>query len=427
VSLNKIFFYEKQNYVKIESILVFLLPVLSFSIKGAANSILFIFAAYSCWYICKNPSKYFRGQQPSFWIIFAGLQAVFVAELMVQLGRVSFDGPALDGPSRAFLSAFVFVYLSKNSGQPFLYRTLALGSLVGIYLIGLLGFFHRDHYWEGRFANYFVDPNTLACYSVAMLGMVLFCQQLVARKKIDLVLKVSCFFVVLAVALSSQSRSSWVALVLLAAIYLSYLFKGSLIKQVGSLLIFSLALTCLYFGSEIVQKRFYYGYQEYLGFFYGYSNSSIGHRLGLVLLDLKLIFQYPFLGISDGDLPLYESLAPLNNFLTKETYDIKLLAGSHNEILAQLVSKGVLFGLFAVWGLFLYPIYFLFWKFKEASKTVRAAVDVGVGFLLPLLVASMTLQVFNLKMTIAFYTLCLSVIFSAIYRENIQAIGKGKL
>ena len=57
---------------------------------------------------------------------------------------------------------------------------------------------------------------------------------------------------------------------------------------------------------------------------------------------------------------------------------IKVLAGSHSEVSAQLVRKGLFLGGFALWGLFLYPLYLVSCKFRVGR---RQTLDLLRGFM----------------------------------------------
>jgi hypothetical protein len=143
------------------------------------------------------------------------------------------------------------------------------------------------------------------------------------------------------------------------------------------------------------------------------QTTSSGQRLVLGLIDIHLILGSPLFGLGDRtSLPPYEVLMSSIPFLTREIYEIKILAGSHSEILAQLVRQGIVFGSATLWGLFLYPLYVFVWKFKNSTFSEGSPLAGAIGIIIPILVSSLTIQVFNLKMTISFYGLCLAIFFA---------------
>ena len=136
------------------------------------------------WSIIKTPRHYFADRGPQFWVLILCLLSPFLAEVLAQAGRGSFIGSSLDGPSRAILAAGVFVYLSKKDCTNLL-SALGIGSAVGIVLVFLYLQVFPEHYWGDRAATYFVDPITLPCYTVVLLGLYLFGDSSKIPKKVS--------------------------------------------------------------------------------------------------------------------------------------------------------------------------------------------------------------------------------------------------
>ena len=99
------------------------------------------------------------------------LLSPFLAEVLAQVGRGSFIGSSLDGPSRAILAAGVFVYLSKKDCTNLL-SALGIGSAVGIVLVFLYLQVFPEHYWGDRAATLFCRPDYAAvlygCFAGAL-------------------------------------------------------------------------------------------------------------------------------------------------------------------------------------------------------------------------------------------------------------------
>ena len=98
--------------------------------------------------------------------------------------------------------------------------------------------------------------------------------------------------------------------------------------------------------------------------------------------------------------------------LNRQIYEIKVLAGSHSELLAQPVRQGIIFGVLSLYSLFLYPLYLLLWKHRKLTSVIDSPLAVGIGIVVPVFVSSLTIQVFNLKMTMSFYGVCLAIFFA---------------
>ena len=97
---------------------------------------------------------------------------------------------------------------------------------------------------------------------------------------------------------------------------------------------------------------------------------------------------------------------------------MKLLAGSHNEMLAQISRKGI-WGVVSIFGLFIIPIIFFIKHIRSSNEKNCVAAKIGLIFCTSILVSSLTIQVFNLKFTSSFYALMLAVLFASVLKESV--------
>ena len=404
---------------------VFFSPAFFLTLKGTATTSLFLmFFLCSC-SIIKTPRHYFAARGPKFWTIMLCLLSPFLAELLAQIGRGSFIGSSLDGPSRAILAAGVFVYLSKKDCTNLL-SALGIGSAVGITLVFLCLQVFPEYYWGDRAATYFVDPITLPCYTFALLGLYLFGDYSKIPKKVNNMAKIVIPILAIYIAIESQSRSSWVAGIALAEVYILYSFRASLMKPILATLVLVFGVFAIFTFSDVVSGRSSEALEGLVSFAGegGGQQSSTGQRMILLLVDFELIKDQMFFGVADGAMPTFEYLKALVPSLDAQIYEIKTLAGSHSEISGQLVRKGLFLGGLALWGLFLYPIYLVSCKLR-AWSTADSGLAAGIyGLIVPVFFSGLTIQVFNLKMTMSFYMLCLAILL-AYCLPRIEASERG--
>jgi len=116
-------------------------------------------------------------------------------------------------------------------------------------------------------------------------------------------------------------------------------------------------------------------------------------------------------------MPSFEYLKALVPSLNAEIYEIKTLAGSHSEMSGQLVRKGFFLGTFVLWGFFVYPLYLIISGYM-AQKFISGTSQKLLGLVVPVLISGLTIQVFNLKMTMSFYVLSLAIFFACYHREH---------
>jgi len=92
--------------------------------------------------------------------------------------------------------------------------------------------------------------------------------------------------------------------------------------------------------------------------------------------------------------------------------------GTHTEILAQGVRSGI-WGLISSTALFLAPGLIFLMRITHQNPRIRSAAIFGFTLVLGLFIASLTIQVFNLKYTSSFYALMVAALAA-------QALQKSK-
>jgi len=405
--------------------LVFFTAAFFLTLKGTATASLFLMFFICSWPIIKTPRHYFAARGSQFWVLILCLLSPFLAEVLAQAGRGSFIGSSLDGPSRAILAVGVFVYLSKKDCTKLL-SVLGIGSAVGIVLVFLYLQVFPEHYWDDRAATYFVDPITLPCYTVVLLGLYLFGDYPNIPKKVSNFAKLLISILTIYIAIESQSRTAWVAGIVLAAGYCCYLFRSEFLKQFLAMLALAVGIFVLFTFSDIANRRLLQALDGMLAFIVNGEGqeSSTGQRMILLLIDFELLKDNLFFGVADGVMPTYEYLKARIPSLNTSIYEIKILAGSHSEMSAQLVRKGLFLGGFALWGLFLYPLYLVSCKLRVWSTADSGLASGIYGLIVPVLFSGVTIQVFNLKMTMSFYMLCVSI-FLAYCLHTIESSERG--
>jgi hypothetical protein len=399
-------------------IIAFFIPFFFLTVKSWVTTSLFLLFFICLWQICSNFNYYFRNRSQHFWILLACLVAPFFAEIIPQIGRGEIVGSNLDGPSRMILAASVFVYLSRRDSSG-LITFLSYGAACGVIGVFFSLLLFPDHYWGTRAATYFVDPITLPCFTVGLLGIFLFFSSRARLSTFQVSNIMLLLFMTAYIVIESGSRSAYIAVISLMLVFIPYVFRYSVKLQVVGFLSLVAALTLIYLFSNSVHSRvnesisgvisfiFHNGNYEYL-----VQKTSSGQRMVLGQLDIQLIKANWLFGFGDrATLPPVEKLMASVPLLTPEIHWIKALAGSHTEFLAQLVRQGVIFGSVTLLSLFFYPIYLFAWKHRDITFAVDSYAVGIFGILIPILASSLTIQVFNLKMTICFYGLCLAIFY----------------
>lgn len=416
---------------KLVPALVFLFPVFCWTIAGYASFVLVLFFMASLLYSIYRFRCFFANRDRQFWFYFLVLASPFFCEVAAQVGRGEIVFSMLDGPARFLAAAVVFVVLSRLERSDLVSwfsRGAGVAILFTFIVLLIVSLQENPGYlskWGlegsgGRWALDFADPINLAVYIVSFLGLVMGSYELKksnALKEITILLPL--FLMACVIAVRAQSRTSWVALVIVTEVFLLFRFYHQKKKLVviNCFLLFGILAALAYF--PVIWERIDLAAQNIMSFFNGSIGTSLGVRIELFFLDLDLIREYPVFGIRDGMLPDRDSLTGVAPLI----YDMKLRAGSHTEIAAQLTRKGVLFGSITVWALFLYPLFLLAKTFRHATTDMRFSLQSAALFFIAIFVSSFSIQVLNLKMTSSIYGFFLAVFFSSVYQENKYNLG----
>jgi O-antigen ligase len=400
--------------VRVVDAVVFMLPIFFLTIRGWSNSFSAVLLAIALFSIVARPSHYLKGRDTQFWILFWCLAMPFFAEFFVQLMRFNVVGSTLDGPSRFFFAAIVFIYLSRLNGD--FAKHFAAGALIAVVTTALSVFFLRDYYWGTRAATYFVDPITLPVFLIGCLSISLLFLSARLNKLWLSVWLFILFFFVCTVSLLAYSRTAWLAIVTSTYLFLFLAIRKNILVLLGTCLCVTISLVLLLMESDLVGDRVYQGYYEFLECFTTVcGGSSIGIRMNLIQMDWVLFLNNLFIGVPDGHLPPIDWFAKKGIFVSPEAFDVKRLAGSHNEILAHLTRKGIL-GVVVVACLFCYPLYYFYRHTRDGESYKTLIAKSAFLFCAAIFVSGLSIQVFNLKMTATFYSFALAIFMGSLYK-----------
>ena len=412
----------RDDPIRLITTIVFFMPVFFLTIKSWVTTSLFLLFFISAWLIVSDLRRYFLNRNYLFWGCLICLLIPFLSELCAQVGRGEFVSSNLDGPSRMILAASIFIYLSRTNCYPVI-KALSYGSGLGVVAVWCSLIVFPGQYWQHRAATYFVDPITLPCFTVGILGLALFWKAKATENNIYGLHRISKMILVcmtVYIVVDSYSRSAWVAMLCLLVVYIIYSFRSSIRAQITGILGLMICVTVFYYQSDIVYVRVNEAFSGLFAFLFQsefssglVQQTSTGHRILLGLIDIYIVKSNLIFGVGDRtSLPPYSELLHAIPMLSRDIYEIRALAGSHTEVLAQLVRQGLLFGSLTLCSLFLYPIYLLVFRYRNLTFSHGSPLIGLLGIVIPIFASSLTIQVFNLKMTISFYALCLAIFFA---------------
>jgi O-antigen ligase len=394
-----------EDFLLITTISLF--PLLYLTYRGWTNRwliALFILALIFALTHWKQMKTEFN-DRPSQLIILT-LASPFLAILFGQLLRNDININAYDGPLRFLLAGLIFLYL-KHKQIDFLKAFQYIAPISLLIAVGAIFYYpETSAYWGGRYASYFVDPLTFGGYALVIGFTCLFLLDIKKDALLLSILKLLGFASGLFLSLGSGSRSGWIAIPFVLALWVFINRKNKKLVINASLILISALLITLLLN-ENLQQRVLSIFQEIYAWFTNQANKeegSGGMRLTMWRMSWVLFLESPLYGYGDPvgykhllDQPLVTSFAGPNALGA-------ITLGPHHEIFGQMLRSGI-FGLIAGLLLFFAPMAVFIQQLRRNFQNLAA--QVGLAFVLGLFICSLSIEVFNLKYTTSFYALML--------------------
>lgn len=391
-----------------------LFPLLYMTLRSWTNAFVFVLFLLALVYTLQNfhSIRSSLDGAASKWIVFtlcSPLLAIFISQAF----RQEFSSTAFDGPSRILLTALVFLYLKDRQ----INFTKLIEWVIPISLLICLGAYllnpAASALWGGRAASYFVDTITFGTYCLILGFICLVSIGINPDKEHPLLtlLKITGFAIGCYIAIKSQSRSAWTAAIGLL-IYLSFVrfHKKHPAYPWVFMAMGAIAIAVIYKISPEVSQRVVEGINEVVTYFKANNfDTSLGLRISMVRVASNLIIENPLSGLKDGVMPALNTIPSIKPFYTDLLQQMIRDTGTHTEILAQGVRSGI-WGLISSTALFLVPGLIFLVRIRNQNSRIRTAAIIGFALVLGLFIASLTIQVFNLKYTSSFYALMIAAL-----------------
>lgn len=399
-----------------------LFPLLYMTLRSWTNTFVFVLFFLAIFYLVKNPQSIKRALQDraSKWMIFtlcSPLLAIFISQSF----RQEYSSTAFDGPSRILFTALLFIYLKDRQ----INFTKLIEWIIPISLIICLAAYilnpAASAMWGGRAASYFVDTITFGTYCLILgfICLISICIDSSKEHPLLTILKVIGFLIGCYLAIKSQSRSAWTAAIGLL-VYLSFVRFHRKHPTYPWILIAlgAIAIAAIYKLSPDVHHRVNVGIKEVVTYFQANNfNTSLGLRISMVRVATNLIMENPLSGLKDGVMPALKTIESIKPFYTDLLQFMITKTGTHTEILAQGVRSGI-WGLISSTALFLVPGLIFIKRISHQNPRIKTAAIIGFTLVLGLFIASLTIQVLNLKYTSSFYALMIAALAAQALQKN---------
>ncbi len=418
------------------SVAVFMFPVVFLTVRSGVHVFLFglLLLAFIEFFRKANARIQFSNQDD--WILLLTFSGLFIAVLISQLFRQKIHMAAFDGPSRILFAGFVFFLLKTRNIQYINILAIAIPiSLICVLLeVKLNPLPHAS--WGGRYATYFVDPNTLGSQTFILGLLSLFFIGSIRKTSLPVqFLMLAGGLAGIYISIHSGSRGAW--LVAPFILLMMFIIRVSDIYSAHNTLrlrmwaytgIFALLIVfifvAIYFLSNIFSSRLVSGYYEILGWLLGKNlDSSAGNRLSIWIFSFSFAAESFLFGHGEEKnmLQILQG-SPLNIPANEISISIMASTGPHSDILSKLLSSGYI-GLVAYLALLGVPFYF-FWKNRNAIlANNKKAARIGMYYIVGIFIAGLSNEQLSLKYLCTFYGLMIATLLAQVlYQPNAQFI-----
>lgn len=397
------------------SIALFTYPVLTLIVRHIMG-VCFVFLVVICLHILYR--KVIRLQMPTgqMWdhysIAFSvAMVSPIFAVVVNQVYHSQFSPRVYDEPLRFLFT--IPIFLGLRCANIDVVNTFKYAFPVSV-LLTFIWVAVGDHYNEfDRLNTYFLNAIHFGNTALILGALSLFSIRINHTNSYPLtILLFTGFIAGMYLSIQSGSRGGWIAAPPLLVIWFYYQNKAWSAKQ-SFLLILLVVLFSLgvYLNVDTVNSRINEIFRDLRAFVQEEKDTSLGVRLQIWGAAAQLFLNNPVFGLGqEGYREQFSRLGEVGDITsTAVTYGMVEL---HQQILNYAVKFG-LFGLLAILAVYFVPlvIFVRSTKMTEASR-IQAGI-LGVCTVIGFLIFGLTADIFNLKMTVTFYSVTVAVLLSA--------------
>jgi O-antigen ligase len=413
--------YSKLDWLVIGAIFAF--PIFFMTVRHAVHIPLFFLLLLTIYQgLTKTPAPFgIQARQDVF--IFFVFSSLFLAALISQLFRGAIHFAAFDGPFRLVVAGVVFLFL-KQWNLPYI-KILGSAIPLGLILTFITLKVHPEVFWDGRYATYFVDPNTLGSQSFILGLLSLLMIRSLKHESIHLfLLKLIGGLLGLYISVGSGSRGAWLTAPFI--FFMIFIFRVGDINSAPAsskkkmwlqtiaivFAVFTAALAS-FLLSEKLSSRIISAYFEITNWFSGADlEGSAGIRLSMWKFSFEFANQSLLFGYGEEkNMLMTLKNSPLNIPANQVAIITMAGTGPHSDILSKLLSAGIV-GL-AAYFLILFAPFFMFWQHRNSKWTdKRIASRIGIYYIVGIFIAGLSNEQLSLKYLCTFYGLMIATLLA---------------
>lgn len=400
----------------------FVYPLTFLSIKHGVHVSLYGILLIFIWELIKGSVKVTLNQEQI--VIFLSLSSLLVVTVAQQIALMNLNFNAWDGPSRLFIAGICLLYLQQKKWDCKKYLEIAIPT--ALILLCLYLSINKTYYWGHRWANSFVDPNSLGSQST-ILGMLCILSISISSRSYLNLLKIIGAVCGLYISIKAESRGGWIAIPFMTICWFItqaiQVNKNELHKIIGILLILTLGIASTAISIDSVSARLAHTLFEINTWFKDPTiYTSAGSRMSMWVAALQLISENP---MGYGEIAIKDLLRNHPLFTSIHAHGVKdmIAAGPHSDMLSKGLSLGFM-GIAAYLLTILCPAVLFASKIKDNNPNIRDAANLGLIYVTGVLVVGLFNETLSLKYLCSFYGLMIACLTSQVLQDN-HSVNQG--
>ena len=410
------------NKVNLIQLFIFWFPIAFLSIRHGVHVALYGLFLIFIYELIQDFKKPFINKRIG--LIFLSLSSLFIATLLQQLISQDLSLRSFDGPSRLLFAGIVFIYLCQRDINYI--KLIEISTPLGLILLCVYLYFHTDHFWGHRWANSFVDPNSLGSQATILALICLLTLNNKSHVCVNILKVLGAAFGIY-LSIKAESRGGWATLPFMILTWLVIQIKSNksqpnqLAKHfliITSVLIsFIIAAGCLMIFNQTINNRLsQIVYEISTWFIDPLIYTSAGSRMSMWVTSFHLIMEN---WVGYGELEIKQVAANHSQYSGIHQHGFKDLiqAGPHSDFLSKGLSFGLL-GIVSYLALIFIP-FLLFFKNTDArNHDIKKAASIGLLYTTGVFIAGLFNEALSLKYLCSFYGLMIACLAAQILRDN---------
>lgn len=411
--------FNQSNLIKL---LIIWFPISFLMVKHGVHISLYEIFLLFIYDLIKNPTKSASDKKTI--LITISLGSLLTVTAIQQVASSSLNFNAWDGPSRLLIAGICLLYLQQKKLDCKKYLEIAIPT--ALILLCLYLSINKTYYWGHRWANSFVDPNSLGSQST-ILGMLCILSISISSRSYLNLLKIIGAVCGLYISIKAESRGGWIAIPFMTICWFItqaiQVNKNELHKIIGVLLILTLGIASTAISIDSVSARLAHTLFEINTWFKDPTiYTSAGSRMSMWVAALQLISENP---MGYGEIAIKDLLRNHPLFTSIHAHGVKdmIAAGPHSDMLSKGLSLGFM-GIAAYLLTILCPAVLFASKIKDNNPNIRDAANLGLIYVTGVLVVGLFNETLSLKYLCSFYGLMIACLTSQVLQDN-HSVNQG--